>query len=326
MAWRNFAVTALMGFVVAGSLAAEAQQAGKPVRIGVLANFDTPDMDGLRRGLREQGYEDGANAKVEWRWSEGKAERLPALATELIGLTPDVIVASGTQAVRAAKEATSTIPIVMVAVSYPEVIGLVESLARPGANVTGLSNISQELNAKRLEVLREIAPGISRVVFLWNPTNPLESNIVKPEVAAVALAVNLQFESVEVRTAEEFSAVITGVDAGGPADAVYANGNPVNFRNRHLIAEFALTNNLPSVFGERLFVEAGGLVSYGPSYREMFRRAASYVDRILKGTKPADLPVEQPVKFELVINGKTAKALRLDIPPTLLARADEVIE
>ena len=305
-------------------LVTDTQRAGKTFRIGVLANLDTPDMEGLRQGLREHGYIDGSNATVEWRWSQGKSERLPALATELVGVQPDIIVAVSTQAVRAAKEATSTIPIVMAAVSFPEMTGLVQSLARPGGNVTGLSNIAPELNGKRLELVKEIAPGTSRVLFLWNPTNPLEHHVMR-DVAAATLAVGLEVQSVEVRTLEELSAALAAVTVSH-ADALIANGNPVNFGNARAIADFALRNRLPSIFSEGQFVEVGGLVSYGPNYADMLRRSATFVDKILRGAKPADLPVEQPTKFDLVINLKTAKTLGITVPGSLLARADEVIE
>jgi putative ABC transport system substrate-binding protein len=304
--------------------AARGEAAGRTVRIGVLANLDTPDMEGLRQGLREHGYIDGGNAFVEWRWSQGKSERLPALASELVGAKPDVLVAVSTQAVRAAKEATSTIPIVMAAVSFPELTGLVRSLARPGGNVTGLSNIAPELNGKRLEVIKEIAPGIARVLFLWNPTNPLEHHVMR-DVAAAAAAVGLEVHSVEIRTFEELPAALAALTVSR-ADALIANGNPINFGSAKAIADFALANHLPSIFSEGQFVEAGGLVSYGPNYTDMLRRSATYVDKILKGAKPSELPVEQPTKFDLLINLKTAKTLGITVPASLLARADEVIE
>jgi putative tryptophan/tyrosine transport system substrate-binding protein len=299
-------------------------RSSRAFRIGVLANLDTPDMEGLRQGLREQGYIDGSNVTVEWRWSEGKSERLPALATELVAEKPDVIVAVSTQAVRAAKEATRTIPIVMAAVSFPELTGLVQSLARPGGNVTGLSNIAPELNGKRLELLKEIAPETSRVLFLWNPTNPLEHHVVR-DVAAASLAVGLALQPIEIRTLEELPGAMAAVTLNR-ADALFANGNPVNFGSRQAIAEFALKNRLPSIFSEAQFTEAGGLASYGPNYTDMLRRSALFVDRILKGAKPAELPVEQPTKFDLIVNLNTAKSLGIAVPAALLARADEVIE
>ena len=327
---RDLLLTSLFFPLLPSSVPAQApsvpanRPAGKPFRIGVLANLDTPDMEGLRQGLREYGYIDGSNVTVDWRWSQGKSERLPAFAVELIGLEPDVIVAVSTLAVTAAKNATSSIPIVMAAVSFPERRGLVKSLASPGGNVTGLSNIAPELNAKRLELVKEIAPGTSRVLFLWDPSNPFEHHPMREHVE-IAPALGLELLPVEVRTLDAFPSALAGVALTG-ADALLANGNPINFGNKQAIADFALKNRLPSIFSEGQFVEAGGLVSYGPNYTDMLRRSATFVDKILKGTKPADLPVEQPTKFDLVINLRTAKALGITVPASLLARADEVIE
>jgi putative tryptophan/tyrosine transport system substrate-binding protein len=310
--------------LLAAPLAAEAQQAGKIHRIGVLGNENNPPWDGFRRGLRDLGYVDGRNLSIEWRWSEGKPDRFPGLATEVVALKPDVIVASGTQATRAAKRATSTIPIVMTTSSYPDKIGLVDSLSRPGGNVTGLSNVGPELSGKKLELLKEIVPKASRVAVLFNPASEVEPLAVR-ELSAAAPAVGVEIQSVEVRSPDDFSAAFAALSPSR-VHALLALGNPINFRGRQLIADFALKNRLPSIYDERLFVEAGGLMSYAPSFTDSFRRAATYVDKILKGARPADLPVEQPTKFELVINLKTAKALGLTIPPSLLARADQVIE
>jgi putative ABC transport system substrate-binding protein len=321
----RLALTAILalGFLAA-SLVGSAQPAAKVYRIGVLGNENTPPWEGFRQGLRDLGYVDGRNVTMEWRWSEGRTDRLPALAIELVGLRVDVIVASGTQAVRAAKQATGTIPIVMTVSSYPDKIGLVESLARPGGNVTGLSNIAPELSGKRVELLKEIAPRVSRVAVLWNPASPVEPLGFR-ELLAAAPAAGVEIVSVEVRTPDDYPAAFAAV-ASSRAHALLAHGNPVNFKNRQLIADFALRSRLPSIYEERLFVEAGGLMSYAPSFTDLFRRAATYVDKILKGAKPADLPVEQPTKFELVINLRTAKALGFTIPPLVLFRADQVIE
>jgi putative ABC transport system substrate-binding protein len=310
--------------LLAAPLAAEAQQAGKVYRIGVLGNENNPPWDGLRQGLRELGYVDGRNVSMEWRWSEGRTDRFPGLAMELVALKPDVIVASGTQAARAAKQATSTIPIVMTTSSYPDRIGLVDSLSRPGGNITGLSNVGPELSGKKLELLKEIAPKASRVAILWNPASEVEPLVVR-DLMTAAPALGVELQSVEVRSPDDFSAAFATLSASR-VHALLALGNPINFRGRQLIADFALRNRLPSIYDERLFVDAGGLMSYAPSFTDSFRRAATYVDKILKGAKPADLPVEQPTKFELVINAKTAKALSLTIPPSVLARADEVIQ
>jgi putative tryptophan/tyrosine transport system substrate-binding protein len=300
-----------------------AQQPAKVPRIGILGNLDTPDWEGLRQGLRVLGYVDTRNVTMDWRFSEGKTERLPALAIELVQLKVDILVASGTQAIRAAKEATSTIPIVMAVAAFPDKIGLVESLARPGGNVTGLTNFGPELIGKRLELLKEIAPKVTRVALMWNPASPVEPHGFRETLAAAPMA-GVEIQSIEVRTPDDHAAAFATV-AASRADALYAFGNPVNFTNRQLIADFALKSRIPSLYEERQFIESGGLLSYAPSYTDMCRRAATYVDKILKGAKPADLPVEQPTKFELVINLKTAKALGLTVPQSLLLRADEVI-
>jgi len=325
MNWTRLVLTALFagGFFAAPPLA-NAQPATKVHRIGVLGNENTPQWEGLRQGLRDLGYVDGRNVRMEWRWSEGKTDRLPSLALELVALAPDVIVASGTQAVRAAKLATSTIPIVMTVSAYPEKIGLVESLARPGGNITGLTNIAPELNGKRFELLKEIAPRISRLAVLWNPASPVELLSFREMLAAAQVA-GLEIQSIEVRSPDDFPTAFATVSSSR-AHALLAIGNPINFKGRQLIADFVRKHQLPSIFDERLFVEAGGLMSYAPSFTDLFRRAATYVDRILKGAKPADLPVEQPTKFELVINSKTARLLGLTIPRTILLRVDQLIE
>ena len=314
----------LTGSLLAAPLAAEAEQARKMWRVGILGNENSAPWEAFRRGLRDLGYVGGRNLTMESRWSEGRTERLPALAIELVQLRVDVIVASGTQAVRAAKQATSTIPIVMAVSAHPDKIGLVESLARPGGNVTGLDNVGPDLKGKQLQLLKEVAPKVSRVAVLWNPANLVETFGFKEMVAAAAV-IGVEIQSIDVRTPDDYLAAFATVTASR-ADALYAFGNPVNFKNRQLIADFALKSRLPSIYEERLFVESGGLMSYAPSFTDLFRRAATYVDKILKGAKPADLPVEQPTKYELLINLKTAKALGLTIPPSVLGRVDQVIE
>jgi len=321
---RRTFIGTLAGGLLASPFTTFAQQPTTLPRIGVLGSEDAPPWEGFRRGLRDLGYIDGRNITMEWRWSEGRTDRLPALAIELVQLKVDIIVASGTQAVRSAKQATSAIPIVMAVSAYPDRIGLVESLARPGGNVTGLSNLGPELMGKSFQLLKEIAPKVSRVAVLWNPANPVEALGFK-EILAAALGAGVEIQSIEVRTPDEYAAAFATVTASR-ADALFAFGNPVNFKNRQLIADFALKSRLPSVYQERLFVESGGLLSYAPSFIDLFRRAATYVDKILKGAKPADLPVEQPTKFELVINVKTAKALGITIPQSLLLRAPEMIQ
>jgi putative tryptophan/tyrosine transport system substrate-binding protein len=319
---REF-VASIGSAAAAWPLTARSQPA-RAYRIGILGSEDSPPWEGLRQGLRDLGYIDGRNVTIEWRWAEGRPDRYPSLAIELVQQRVDVIVASATQAMLAAKQATTTIPIVMTQSFYPEKLGLVESLARPGGNVTGLTNFSQELIGKRLELLKDLAPTIARVAVIWNPTSPVESFGFQ-DVSAAATVVGIKIESVDVRNPEELSTALPSLRSNRP-DALYPFGNPINVKSRKLIVDTAAQNQLPSIYEQRLFVVAGGLMSYAPSFTDMFRRAATYVDRILKGAQPADLPIERPTKFELVINMMTAKALGLTVPPSLLARADEVIE
>ncbi len=324
MKWfRNILMsTVLFGAVMSSS--ADAQPAARVFRIGTLGNEITPPWEGLRQGLRDLGYVEGRNITVEARWSDGSPDRLPALARELAALKPDVIVASSTQAIRAAKDATTTIPVVMVLASFPDKVGLIESLARPGGNVTGLSTLGPQLMAKRVELLREIIPKASRVAVLFDPANPVESLAMR-ELATAAEASGVKVQAFAARTPEEVVTSLAAAASSG-ADALWAFGNPANFKGRQLIADAVGKNRMPSMFDEGTFVEAGGLVSYGPSYYDQFRRAAAYVDKILRGAKPAELPVEQPIKFELSLNQKTARSLGLTIPPSVLLRADRVIE
>jgi putative ABC transport system substrate-binding protein len=321
---RRTFIGTFAGGILAAPLASFAQQPTKVPRIGVIGGQEAPTWDGLRQGLRELGYVDGRSVAMDWRWSEGKTERLPTLALELVQLKVDIIVAAGTQATRAAKDATSTIPIVMAVSAYPDKIGLVESLARPGGNVTGLSNVSPELFGKRLQLLKEISPKVSRVAVLWFPESPAEALAFRDMQAAFSAA-GLEIQSIEMRTSDNYNAAFATATERR-ADALYINAHALHTKNRQLIADFALKSRLPSMYEERVFVVAGGLLSYAPSFIELFRRAATYVDKILKGAKPGDLPIEQPTKFELVINLETAKVLGLKIPPPLLQRADEVIQ
>ena len=270
------------------------------------------------------GYVDGRNVTMEWRWADGKADRYPALAAELVQLKADLIVTSSTPATLAAKQLTSSIPILMLNSAYPDKIGLVESLARPGGNITGFSNVGPELAGKRQQLLKEMVPKVSRVALLWNPANPLEVMGLR-DMQAAAAVVGLEILSIEVRGPEDYPAAFSAVTAGG-ADALHAFVNPVNSRNYQLIIDFAVKNRLPSSFDEKGFVVAGGLFSYGSSFIDTYQRAATYADKILKGAKPADMPIQQPMKFEFVINLKTAKALGLPISQSLLLRANEIIQ
>jgi len=311
-------------------LAADAQPAAKVYRIGLLAGYSptSPEAshvwDGFFQGLRELGYVEGQNILIEGRFYGDRTERLPALAAELVRIKVDVIVAGSTPAPEEAQRATSTIPIVMANHSDPVGSGLVVSLARPGRNVTGLSVLSPELVGKRLQLLKEAVPGISRVAVLSNPTIPFHVlELREAEVAARSLKVQLQV--LEARAPSEFAGAFSAMTKDRVGGLI-ALGGPMFFVQRTRIVELAAQSRLPAMYGAKEFAEAGGLMAYGPNLRESFRRAATYVAMILKGAKPADLPIEQPTKFELVINVKTAKALGLTIPPSLLLRADEVIQ
>ncbi len=307
---------------------AEAQQTSKIARIGYLIP-STPaaaaqNVEAFRQGLRELGYVEGKTFVLELRYGEARAERLPELARELVGLKVDVIVAAADVSVAAVKRETQTIPIVIPNSADPVGTGLVASLARPGGNVTGLSTISVELSAKRLELLREAVPRLSRVAFLWNPDVPGHTLQYK-EVEAAARSLRLQLQGVEVRRSDDLQPAFSAVTKVRAEAFTMAWPNPVLFANRAQLATFAQGSRLPSMYGQKEFVDAGGLMSYGPHLPDLYRRAATFVDKILKGTKPADLPVEQPMKFDFVINLKTAKQIGLTIPPNVLARADRVI-
>jgi putative tryptophan/tyrosine transport system substrate-binding protein len=296
--------------------------------IGLLSPFSRAETEpwhqAFRQGLRDLGWTEGANARLEYRYADGRSERLPALAAELVALKPDILVVSVTPDAHAALEATKTIPIVMASPGDPVATGLVASLARPGGNVTGLTQISTDLAAKRLQLLKEIAPGISRVAVLWNPPDRI-SALTWREIQSPAEQLGLTLHSLEVQGADQFDVVFVEATAAHN-HALIALPTPLFVVNAKRVADFALVNRLPSVFHLPEFVQAGGLLSYGPDRADLFRRAAAFVDKILKGAKPADLPVEQPTKFELTLNLKTAKALGLAIPPGFVARADEVIE
>jgi putative tryptophan/tyrosine transport system substrate-binding protein len=310
--------------------AAEAQQAGQAARIGYLAANLTvsPHMtEAFRQGLRDLGYVDGRSVVIEYRDAEGKYDRLPARAAELVALKVDVIVAADTPAALAAKQATRTLPIVFIGAGDPVTIGLVTSLARPGGNVTGLSLLAPELVGKRLELLKQAVPGVGRVAALWQPGfvgERTEKDMLKEvEVAARALGVRLQF--VEARGPADFDRAFADMTRAR-ADALTVLGSAMFANERRRVVDLAAKNRLPGVYGFREYVDAGGLMAYGPNVADLFQRAATYADKILKGAKPGDLPVEQPTKFELVLNLKTAKALGLTIPQSVLVRADQVIE
>jgi putative ABC transport system substrate-binding protein len=319
----------LVGGAAAWPFAARAQQPAKIYRIGYLSPITSP-TDGPRReaflqGLREHGYVEGQHITVEWRFAEGKLDQLAPLAIELVGLKVDLIVAAGGGPVaRAVMNASDTIPIVMTNVEEPVASGLVASLARPGKNVTGLTALVRDLSAKRLELLREVLPKVSRVSVLWNPAFPGKDLELK-ETQNAAIAFGIQVQSLEIRSSTDIdSAFETATKAR--SEALVTLPDPLTNSYGARIIELAAMRRLPTMFSQKAPVDAGGLLCYGPSYADLFRRAATYVDKILKGAKPADLPIEQPTKFELVINLKTAKALGLEMPSALLLRADEVIE
>ena len=307
---------------------ADAQQPAKSPRIGLLSPFSPSDAapwhQAFRQGLRDLGWVEGKNISIEYRYAEGRSDRLPGLAADLVRLKVDIIVAStGTDGL-VAKNATRAIPIVIASAGDPVGGGLVESLARPGGNITGLSQIAPEMAGKRLELLKEIVPKLSRVAVLWNPEGPI-STLTWEEIELPARQLGIQLHSLEVRAPGDFARAFENATRAR-AGALIIMPSPVFLTNLKRIADFAAKNRLPSIFHIREFVDSGGLVAYGADRSDMFRRAATYVDKILKGAKPADLPVEQPTKFELVINMKTAKALGLTIPPLVLIRADKLIE
>lgn len=321
---RRRLLAAVAGGLLGPPIAAFAQPPTKMLRVGILGNEDNPPWEGLRKGLRDLGYIEGRNITFERRWSGGFTDRLPVLARELVVLKPDVIVVSGTQAALAARDATKSIPIVMALAQYPDRLGLVESLARPGGNITGMSTIAPQLMAKKLELLREFAPQASRVAVLWNPVSPSEQMQFR-DLMTAATDAGVTIQSVEARDPEQMTSALAEVTSRR-AQSLMAIGNPITFHKRQLIADFALREHLPSVFEERLFVDAGGMVSYGPNFEDLFRRTATYLDKIFRGAKPADLPVEQPTKFELVINRRTALAIGLKVPPSMALRADQIID
>jgi putative ABC transport system substrate-binding protein len=324
---RDF-ITLVGGVAAAWPLAARAQQAGKVWRIGILETISQPlnaaNLAALRRGLRELGYVEGQNLLIEYRSADGRAERFPDLASELVRLKVDLIVTRGTPAVLAAKNATSKIPVVMAAIGEPLISGAVTGLARPGGNVTGLSSFATELVSKRVELVKEMLPGITRIAGLFNLSNP----IVMPEweaAKAAALSLSIAPHVLDVRNSQDISRALDA-EIRQRADALLVSLDGLIQANQATILDLVARRQLPTMYPSREFVDGGGLLAYGVSYPPLYYRAASFVDKIFKGAKPADLPVEQPTKMELIINLKTARALGLTVPPTLIALADEVIE
>lgn len=306
---------------------ASAQTGGKAPTIGVLLPYAAESdarLDAFQQGLRDLGYIDGQTIRIEYRWADGKFDKLPELAADLVRKKVDLIVTLVTQPTIAAKKATATIPIVMVAVSDPVGSGLVTSLARPGTNVTGTSSMTAEVVGKQLELIRETLPHVRRVAALWNPANPVFQAMQVKEAESAAQALRMRLEFFQAGSPKEIEKAFSTTAQEG-IRGVLILGDPVFISHRQKIAELATKRRLATVSGTREHVDAGAMMAYGPSFADMYRRTAYYVDRILKGAKPAELPVEQPTKFELVINLKTAKQIGLTVPPNVLARADKVI-
>jgi putative ABC transport system substrate-binding protein len=325
IARREF-ITLVGGAAIAWPLVARAQQAGMTHRIGFLGGADpigyAAQLEALRLGLQDHGYVVGRNVEIEYRWAEGSYERLPALAAELVALRVDLIITQGTPAAVAAKQATTTIPIVMAVVGNPIETGIVTGLARPGGNITGSSFFHPELNGKRLELMKTLSPGLARAGALVHPDNTAMAAVLRT-VEEMARALNITLQRVEVRALEELDAAFALAKTQVEALIVVDEG--LFIANAGRIAQLAIKNGLPSI-GFREYCEVGGLAAYGVNFPHIWRRSMALVDKILKGAKPADLPIEQATRFELIINLKTAKALGLEIPATVVARADEVIE
>jgi putative ABC transport system substrate-binding protein len=322
---KKIVICLLATVLLAAVSLAQAQQASKVPRIGYLAMRSSPEPrdEGFRQGLRDLGYNEGKNIAIEWRWAHGKIERLPGFVAELVRLKVDVIVATGTPTARQAKDATSTIPIVIAIGDDPVEMGLVASLAQPGGNVTGVVTLATELRGKMLELLKEVVPRLTRVAVLWNPVDPrFVLNFKEIEIAARSLG--LQLQSLEVRGPDEFESAFRAIGKGR-AEALIMLRSPVINAHLKRIADLAARSRIPAIHDDTVFVEAGGLISYGTDFPDLYRRAAHYVDRLLKGAKTVDLPVERAMKFELIINLKTAKQIGLTIPPNVLPRANRVI-
>jgi putative ABC transport system substrate-binding protein len=310
--------------VVLAPLTDEAQPAGKVYRIGFLRAGQPPKtlVEAFQQGLRARGYIEGRNVVIEYRYTDGSFDELSRLAAELVRFNVDVILASGAPAAFAARSATTKVPIVFASVYDPVEIGLVTGLAHPGGNVTGLSQTSADLGGKRLELLKELLPKLKSVAILWHPAN-LTNLVQKKSVEVAARTLGVDTKSVPVQDPSQFGSAFE--DARG-VDALVQVDDPLLITHRRQLAELAVRSRLPAIAGLREYVDAGGLMSYGADHPDLYRRAATYIDKILKGAKPADLPIEQPTKFDLVINLKTAKALGLTIPQSLLVRADEIIQ
>ena len=317
----------LLATILLTTVPSQAQQPAKVPRIGF--QLDSPvaavaaRIEGFRQGLRELGYVEGKNIIIEWRSSEGKVERRAEIAAELVRLKVDVIVSAGPTVTRAVKEATSTVPIVMSQDPDPVGSGFVASLARPGGNITGLSALSPEMSGKQLEIMKEILPKLSRMAVIGNSTNPGDAQVLRETVLAAGVY-EVYLRYLDVLDAKDIEPIFRAA-AKGRADALLVLGNPILNSHRQQVVDLAAKHRLPTAYARPEFIEAGGLMYYGTNYNDLYRRAAIYVDKILKGAKPGDIPVEQPIKFEFIVNLKAAKQIGLTIPPNVLVRADKVI-
>ena len=317
----------LLATILLTTVPSQAQQPAKVPRIGF--QLDSPvaavaaRIEGFRQGLRELGYVEGKNIIIEWRSSEGKVERRAEIAAELVRLKVDVIVSAGPTVTRAVKEATSTVPIVMSQDPDPVGSGFVASLARPGGNITGLSALSPEMSGKQLEIMKEILPKLSRMAVIGNSTNPGDAQVLRETVLAAGVY-EVYLRYLDVLDAKDIEPIFRAA-AKGRADALLVLGNPILNSHRQQVVDLAAKHRLPTAYARPEFIEAGGLMYYGTNYNDLYRRAATYVDKILKGAKPGDIPVEQPIKFEFIVNLKAAKQIGLTIPPNVLVRADKVI-
>src|SRR5215471_17985735 len=326
---KRRAFIAGIGGAAAWPIVARAQQQSRKAHIGALlpgapASY-SPRTNALLEGLRDLGYEEGKTVTIEWKWWNDQAERLPELAAELVSLDLKAIVTAGTPAAKALKSATRSIPIIMAVIGDPVAAGLVDSLAHPGGNVTGFSILASDLSGKRLELLKEVVPRLFSVGVILNPANP-QPKIELIEIEAAARALEIQIRPIQISAESSLQNSFESISKDHSVQAVIVLTDALLYNNRKQIASLAAANRLPTIYFFREFVADGGLMSYGPSDIDLFRRAASYVDKVLRGAKPGDLPIEQPTKFELVINQGAARTTGLDLPATLLARADEVIE
>ena len=326
---RRKLLAALGAGLLAAARGARAQPTRKVPQIGYVGNatpaLESALVEGFRLGLRERGYIEGKTIEIHYRWADGKIDAMPAIIAELIALKVDVLITAGTPAALAAKKATTTIPIVMAAVGDAVGTGIVPSLARPGGNITGLSTLYNQLEGKRIQILREFVPKMKRIALLTNPANPFTALILHSTRIATE-AQHLMPQVYEVTAVGEFDKVFAAIAKSKPDAMAVLADRPFLVSNRKRIVDFAAQNHLPAIYPFSEFMDDGALVFYGPNFPDMFRRAATYVDKILKGAKPAELPLEQPTRFEFIINAKTAKALGLTIPQSLMISADKVIE